>query len=123
MDSSFVDSLLLSTVDIVKLINSTFFISLHPGRGLNTPSLPTALPLLESRVSCFIPGSSDPGTTGRSQRRLFQFRSRAWAYPPSTGMADEFCTMQPLVKTRTKIPLGYGGHRSIGCAAGHVGAD
>ena len=37
MNSRFVDSLLLSTVDIIKLINLSSLISRHPGRGLNTP--------------------------------------------------------------------------------------
>lgn len=36
-------------------------ISRHPGRGLNTPSLPTAPPLLDSRVSCFVPRSYGRG--------------------------------------------------------------
>ena len=36
MKSPFIDSLLLSTVDIIKLINFSSLISRHPGRGLNT---------------------------------------------------------------------------------------
>ena len=68
-----------STVDTDMIVRLYSLISRHPGRGF-TPFPANGTPLLDSRVSCFVPASPDPGTIAGgmiiTQRRL-QFQISA----------------------------------------------